>query len=203
LVYAAFVFYGGRKGLGCPGAKAGKAQRRRRSLTSGYSRRLRRYSLDEHRRPLLGRGRQPDECGGRMSVKLLLLSVGLLGVGFSPASPAWSVECVVYGSLDKEFEASAVVFEARVVAVEWIPGRECCHVLSGWATLQTDRWWKGEPVRMIRLGAAGQIFKVGEHYVVFGFGAPPTADGCNNTKPIKESERTLEWLALKPSRRAG
>ena len=75
--------------------------------------------------------------------------------------------------------------------------------LSGWATLQTDRWWKGEPVTMIRLAAAGQIFKVGEHYVVFGFGAPPSADGCNSTRPIKESERTLKWLAQKPSRRAG
>src|SRR5688572_18196627 len=102
-----------------------------------------------------------------MSVGLLLLSAVMLCVGFSPTPAARNVDCVIYGSFAKEFEASAVVFEARVVAVEWIPGRECCHVLSGWATLQTDRWWKGEPVRMIRLGAAGQIFKVGEHYVVF------------------------------------
>ena len=138
-----------------------------------------------------------------MSVKLLLLGAALLGVGFVPTSAGRSVDCVNYGSFDQEFEASAVVFEARVVAVEWIPGRECCHALSGWATLQTDRWWKGEPVTMIRLAAAGQIFKVGEHYVVFGFGAPPIADGCNSTKPIKESARTLKWLAQKPSRRAG
>jgi hypothetical protein len=138
-----------------------------------------------------------------MRTSLVVLAIVAAAFPAVPASTTAAAECVIYGSLDKEFADASVVFEARVTAVEWIPGRECCHVLSGWATLQTDRWWKGNPVKTIRMGAAGQIFKVDTRYVVFGFGAPPVADGCNSTKPINESIKTLEWLAKKPSRRAG
>jgi hypothetical protein len=112
-------------------------------------------------------------------------------------------ECVAYLSWEQEFAASTAVFEGRVIAVDWIPGRECCHVHSGWATLQTDRWWKGEPVRELKVAAAGQIFSVGERYVVFAFGDAPATDGCNSTKPVKQASKTLEWLEKKPSRRAG
>ena len=55
----------------------------------------------------------------------------------------------------------------------------------------------------ICIGAVGQIFKVGSEYVVFGFGSPLVADGCNSTKLTKESETTLKWLAKKPSRLNG
>jgi hypothetical protein len=120
-----------------------------------------------------------------------------------PRASADDLACVIYRSLDEEFAASVAVFEARVVAVDWIPGRECCHVLSGWATVQTERWWKGQPARELKLGAAGQIFKVGERYVIFGFGQPLTANACNSTRALRESARALEWLAKKPSRRAG
>ena len=111
-------------------------------------------------------------------------------------------DCVLY-SLEQEFGASAAVFEGRVIAVEWIPGRECCHTLSGWATFETDRWWKGKPSARLRIGASGQIFNVGERYIVFAFGKPLVADGCNNTDLVKDSAKTLAWLAKKPSRRAG
>jgi hypothetical protein len=134
---------------------------------------------------------------------LLALIVFLSSAGLAPAPTRGSAECIIYGSLDDEFKASSLVFEGRVVAVEWIPGQECCHVLSGWATIRTERWWKGQPLKEIKIGAAGQIFTIGEEYVVFGFGDPPVADGCNSTEPKKKAARALEWLAKKPSRRAG
>jgi hypothetical protein len=139
----------------------------------------------------------------RMKANLLLLGLLLGSVAAAPMPSTDIVECIVYRSLDEEFAHSAAVFEADVIAVDWIPGRECCHVLSGWATVRTERWWKGEPVKELKLGAAGQIFKVAERYLVFGFGKPLTADGCNSTKPIHESSKVLDWLAKKPYRRAG
>jgi len=111
-------------------------------------------------------------------------------------------ECVAYSSLEKEYEAAVVVFVGRVMAVDYIPGRECCHVLSGHATLEVDRWWKGQPAKRLKIGAVGQIFEVGNDYVVFGFGNPLVADGCNSTKTTKDSASTLRWLAKKPYRRA-
>ena len=139
----------------------------------------------------------------RTEASLLLLGLMVGTVGAVPLPATEGVDCIVYRSLDEEFAHAAAVFEARVIAVDWIPGRECCHVLSGWATVQTERWWKGEPVKELKLGAAGQIFKVAERYVVFGFGKPLTANGCNSTKPILESGRVLDWLTKKPSKRAG
>jgi len=133
-------------------------------------------------------------------VVLGIVATGLVSVPVSTITAA--ADCVIYGSVDKEFAEASAVFEARVTAVEWIPGRECCHVVSGSASLETDRWWKGEPVRTIKISAAGQIFEIGKRYVVFGFGTPPIADGCNRTRPIEESVKTLEWLAKKPNRRA-
>jgi hypothetical protein len=133
----------------------------------------------------------------------LLLGLLLCGWSFAPGPMSGSTECVVYGSWEKEFAASTAVFEARVISVDWIPGRECCHVLSGWAILETDRWWKGKPVKRRKIAAVGQIFNVGEEYVVFGFGDPLVADGCNSTKLSKDSTKTLEWLSKKPTRRSG
>ena len=129
------------------------------------------------------------------------LVLTLVCVGLVTAS-ARRAECVVYGSLDREFSDAAAVFEGRVIAVEWIPGRECCHVLSGHVTIETDRWWKGEPVRQIRIGAVGQIFDLGESYVLFAFGKPLMADGCNSTRRLKESSSTLQWLTRQRVARA-
>jgi hypothetical protein len=139
----------------------------------------------------------------RMKANLLLSGLLLGSVGAAPLPSSVGVECIGYRSLDEEFAHAAAVFEARVIAVDWIPGRQCCHVLSGWATVQTERWWKGEPVKELKLGAVGQIFKVAERYVVFGFGKPITADGCNSTRPSRDSGKVLDWLAKKPNKRAG
>jgi hypothetical protein len=132
----------------------------------------------------------------RGALILSLISVGVSG------TPARSVDCVVYSSMDTRFADAAAVFEGRVVSVEWIPGRECCHVLSGHVTLETDRWWKGEPVKRLKIGAVGQIFDLGESYVVFAFGNPPAADGCNGLQPLRESTHVVQWLARKQVRRA-
>jgi hypothetical protein len=110
---------------------------------------------------------------------------------------------VIYSSLEKEYEAAAAVFVGRVVAVDYLPGHEGFHALSGQVTLETGRWWKGQPVRRLQLGAVGRIFAVGQEYVVFAFSKSLWADGCNSTKALKDSENTLRWLAKKPSRRAG
>ena len=61
-----------------------------------------------------------------------LLVVVLCACAFAPERVAGAAECVSYGSLEKEFAAARAVFDARVISVDWIPGRECCHVLSGW-----------------------------------------------------------------------
>jgi hypothetical protein len=137
-----------------------------------------------------------------IKANLLFLALLLGSGGSAPLPSTGRVDCINYRSFDEKFGYAAAGFEARVIAVDWIPGRECCHALSGWATVQTERWWKGEPVRELKLGAAGQIFKVAERYVIFGFGKPLAADGCNKTRPIHESGRVLEWLAKKPSNRA-
>ena len=129
----------------------------------------------------------------RIKVSVLLLCVVVGALGFAPVESSNDRDCIIY-SIDEEFKAAAAVFEARVTAVDWITGRECCHVLSGWATVQTERWWKGRPVKEVKLEAVGRIFSVGERYIIFGFGKPLVADGCNNTLAVCISVQCcLSW----------
>lgn len=145
-------------------------------------------------------GARGESNGISIASRFVLVFV-LCVCAFAPERVAGAAECVSYGSLEKEFAAASAVFDGRVISADWIPGRECCHVLSGWVTLEANRWWKGQPAKRLKIGAVGQIFNVGGHYMVFGFGDPLVADGCNSTKLIAESSKTLEWLSKKPTRR--
>ena len=135
--------------------------------------------------------------------RLLIAAAGVLLALQWPLPVRATNDCITYPSLAKEYATAASVFVGRVRSVEYIPGRECCHVLSGYATLDVVRWWKGQLPKQVRIGAVGQIFKVDTEYVVFAFGPTLVADNCNSTQPTNTAARTLSWLNDKPSRRPG
>jgi hypothetical protein len=115
----------------------------------------------------------------------------LLSVAAAAPPPA---ACVLYPEIREEFDAAVSVFEGRVIKTEYIPGRECCHVLSGRATFRVSRTWKGDSRSRMEIGVVGRIFEEGKDYVVFAFGPPPVADGCNRTRVAGESRDTIDWL---------
>ncbi len=114
-----------------------------------------------------------------------------------------SRECVVYPDIDDEFAAATAVFVGRVASVKELQGLRGAHVLTGSATIEIERSWKGQPPRRVELNLVGNRFEVGKRYVVFAFGPGLVADTCNRTKAVASSKETLDWLSRLPSQKAG
>jgi hypothetical protein len=112
------------------------------------------------------------------------------------ASPATAGQCVQYPTVQEEFEAAFLVFEGRVLRLEEIPGRECCHQVNGKVTFQVKRSWKGHTDGVLRptIGVTDGIFQQGRDYIVFASGPPAVATGCSRSAPVGEAASTIAWL---------
>lgn len=171
-----------------------------------------RYLLGEHRREMKAIGclEQLEQVFGSKAttrgwktmqkVARVLTACVLLMIS-AAAAPASPADCVTF-PIDEEFKRAGAVFVGRVTETAYLPGTECCHVFSGYATLEVRRYWKGNPRRVVRVGVSGYIFEKGRDYVVFAFpdrGGLST-NSCNSTQLLQNAGKTLDWLRQKPSR---
>jgi hypothetical protein len=109
-------------------------------------------------------------------------------------------QCVVFDDPALLFEQSEVVFVGIAVALE-PTGIKGNHVVSHRGTFRVERIWKGEPQRVLTIGADAP-FTIGSRYVVFAGGKPlSTTLLCKWSELESEAEEKREWLRKKQSRR--
>jgi hypothetical protein len=117
--------------------------------------------------------------------------------------------------LEAEFEASSVVIIGRVVAIanavrEWpetdVTG-ERLKFLMRIATVEVERRWKGPADKTLQIETceqctAGVGFAIGERWVVFASGQPPTTGDCGRTLRYSDPRyrAAVEWLESKETK---
>lgn len=128
-----------------------------------------------------------------------LALVALLTLGPRPTVEAR--QCVMFRETDELFRINDVVFTGTVLSNTPVPGPE--DGVQNIGVLRADQFWKGTPVKEIRVGS-DLPFKVGERYVVFAGGEPlSTTIACEATQPLDKATKKRLWLSRRPSRTAG
>jgi hypothetical protein len=118
-------------------------------------------------------------------------------------------------SIEAEFEASSVVVIRRVVAIattmrEWpepdVTGERLKFQMRV-ATLDVEQRWKGPVEKTIQvetceLCTTGVGFAIGERWVVFAQGVPPTTGDCGRTLLYSDPRypSAVEWLETKAAK---
>jgi hypothetical protein len=143
-----------------------------------------------------------------MVAPLLALLVAATPLGVS----AEVRSCGPPPSIEAEFEASSVVVIGRVVGIattmrEWpepdVTGERLKFQMRV-ATVEVERRWKGPVAKTIQvetceLCTTGVWFAIGERWVVFAHGEPPTTSDCGRTLLYSDSRSpsAVEWLETK------
>jgi hypothetical protein len=118
----------------------------------------------------------------------------ILGVVTAALVEVSSAQCVIFDNPEELFARADVVFVGTVTSTQET-GAGGAHQTVEIATLRVDRLFKGRPGREIRVGADAP-FRVGQRYVVFAAGNPPsTSIMCRSTEPVSRAKKKLDWLA--------
>jgi hypothetical protein len=117
-------------------------------------------------------------------------------------------------TLDDHFSRSSIVFVGRAISQQIVPIRSPSGSRATETTFEVEELWKGQADAIPRVRTCGWTegdvaltcfegfsFVVGSRYVVFAAGDPFETSGCGPTGLKDRSERTLQWLADKPSKR--
>lgn len=130
-------------------------------------------------------------------------------------APAELRSCGPPPPIEAEFDASSVVVIGRVVAIattmrEWpepdVTGERLKFQMRV-ATLEVEQRWKGPVEKTIQietceLCTTGVGFAIGERWVVFAHGVPPTTSDCGRTLLYSDSRypSAVQWLEKKATK---
>lgn len=139
----------------------------------------------------------------------LLVAAGL------PGASAEVRSCGQPPQIEAEFEASAVVVIGRVVAtattMRELPdpsvAGERLRFSMRVATLEVEQRWKGPVDKTINIETCeqcttGVAFEIGDRWVVFANGQPPTTSDCGRTLQSSDFRfpAVVEWLKMKATK---
>jgi hypothetical protein len=117
-------------------------------------------------------------------------------------------------TLDDYFIRSQIVFVGRAIGQQVVPIRPPSGTRATETTFEIEELSKRQADTIPRVQtcgwtegglemtcAEGFTFVMGSRYLVFAAGDPLETSGCWPNGLVDRSERTLEWLASKPSKR--